>query len=158
MPQDWATSDEVAALQQIASADLAVSQASSLDVRGDYAAVGGSDGKVDIYSTEANSVERSFSIGEPITATVWIETKVILATAKGSVKVYDSGKQTASFQAHAGAVTGLCAHPGKRILASVGVDKSFVFYDLEALERVSRVYTDSGMFYVVSHLRLSACC
>lgn len=114
-------------------------------MQSDYAAVGGLDGKLDIWSAEANKVERSLDIGEPITATVWTETKVALGTAKGSVKVIDSGKETATFTDHAGPVTGLALHPGRRILASVGVDKSFVFYDLESLERVSRVYTDSGM-------------
>ncbi|KAK0703982.1 WD40-repeat-containing domain protein [Lasiosphaeria miniovina] len=151
VPKEWASSDEVAALEQVASTDLGVAQATSVDVNADYAAIGGADGKVDIYSAEANKVERSFDIGEPVTATVWIDTKVILATAKGSVRVFDSGKETATFQAHAGAVTGLCAHPGGRLLASVGIDKSFVFYDLEALERVSRVYTDDVLTACAFH-------
>jgi pre-mRNA-processing factor 19 len=155
IPEGWASSDEVAALQQAAYTDLAVSQASSLDVEteSDYAVVGGLDGKADIYSIQANNVERSLDVGEPVTATVWTGSKVILATSKGSVKVFDSGNETASFQVHAGAVTGLAVHPGGRILASVGVDKSFVFYDLEALEKVSRVYTDAGMLPSTTQLR-----
>src|SRR3954471_6016341 len=36
VPQDWATSDEVAALQPVASTDLAVSQATSLDIHSEY--------------------------------------------------------------------------------------------------------------------------
>lgn len=147
VPQGWASSDEVAALQQVAYTDLSVSQASSLAVESDYAAIGGLDGKADIYSIQANKVERSLDIGEPVTATVWTGSKVILATSKGSVKVYDSGNEAASFEAHAGTVTGLAVHPGGRILASVGVDKSFIFYDLETLEQVSRGYTDAGRFF-----------
>jgi pre-mRNA-processing factor 19 len=154
VPQGWASSDEVAGLQQVAYTDLTVSQASSLDTEAEYAAVGGLDGKVDIYSIQANNVERSLDIGEPVTATAWTGSKVIVATSKGSVKVLDSGSETASFQAHAGAVTGLSVHPGGRILASVGVDKSFVFYDLETLEKVSRAYTDAGMFFLPSQLML----
>lgn len=91
-------------------------------------------------------MERSLDIGEPVTCTVWTGSKVILGTSKGSVKVLDSGSEVASFHVHAGAVTGLTVHPGGRILASVGVDKSFVFYDLETLQQVSRGYTDAGMF------------
>lgn len=144
IPQGWASTDEVAAFQQVAYTDLTVSQASSLDVESGYAAIGGLDGKADIYSVQANKVERSLDIGEPVTATAWTGSKVILATSKGTVKVFDSGNETASFQAHAGAVTGLSVHPGGRILASVGVDKSFAFYDLDSLERVSRGYTDAG--------------
>lgn len=144
IPQGWATSDEVAALQQVAYSDLSVSQASSLDVASDYAAIGGLDGKVDIYSIQANKVERSLDIAEPVTATVWTGSKVVAATSKGTVKVFDGGSETASFQTHAGAVTGLAVHPGGRILASVGADKTFVFYDLDTLERVSRGHTDAG--------------
>jgi len=146
VPKGWATPDDVAALQQTTITDLSVSLASSLDTQGDHAAIGGLDGKLDIYSVDAGKVERSLDIGEPVTATVWIETKVILATAKGSVRVFDSGSEAATFKSHAGAITGLSLHPGNRILASVGADKSFVFYDIESLQQVSRVYTDSGMF------------
>jgi len=146
VPQGWASSDDVAGLQQVAYTDLTVSQASSLDTESDYAAIGGLDGKLDIYSIQANTVERSLDVGEPVTATAWTGSKVILATSKGSVKVFDSGSETASFQVHAGAVTGLSVHPGGRLLASVGVDKSFVFYDLETLQHVSRGYTDACMF------------
>ncbi|KAL2260470.1 hypothetical protein VTK26DRAFT_5515 [Humicola hyalothermophila] len=151
IPQGWASPDEVAALQQVAYTDLNVSQASSLAVESDYAAIGGLDGKVDIYAIQANKVERSLDIGEPVTATVWTGSKVILATSKGSVKVYDSGSEAASFESHAGAVTGLAVHPGGRIVASVGVDKSFIFYDLETLERVSRGYTDAALTCCAFH-------
>ncbi|KAL2182118.1 uncharacterized protein P884DRAFT_282221 [Thermothelomyces heterothallicus CBS 202.75] len=151
IPQGWASSDEVAALQQVAYADLAVSQASSLGIESDYAAIGGLDGKLDIYSIQANKVERTIDIGEPVTATVWTGSKVIVATSKGSVKVFDGGSETASFQAHAGAVTGLSVHPGGRLLASVGVDKSFIFYDLDTLQKVARGYTDASLTTCAFH-------
>ncbi|KAK4131557.1 Prp19-domain-containing protein [Trichocladium antarcticum] len=151
VPKGWASSDEVAALRQAAYTDLTVSQASSLDVEADYAAIGGLDGKVDIYSIQANKVERSLDVAEPVTATVWTGSKVVVATAKGAVKVFDNGDETASFQAHAGAVTGLAMHPGGRVLASVGVDKSFIFYDLDTLERVSRGYTDAALTSCAFH-------
>ncbi|KAL2123691.1 hypothetical protein VTJ04DRAFT_56 [Mycothermus thermophilus] len=151
IPQGWASADEVAALQQVAYTDLNVTQASSLDTESDYAAIGGLDGKLDIYSVQANTVERTLDVGEPITSTVWTGSKVIVGTAKGSVKVLDGGRETASFATHAGAVTGLAVHPGGRILASVGVDKSYVLYDLEALEKVSRVYTDAALTACAFH-------
>ncbi|KAH6627429.1 hypothetical protein F5144DRAFT_494004 [Chaetomium tenue] len=151
VPKGWANSDDVAALQQVAYTDLTVSQASSLDTESEYAAIGGLDGKLDIYSIQGNTVERTLEIGEPVTATAWTGSKVILATAKGSVKVFDNGSETASFQAHAGPATGLSVHPGGRILASVGVDKSFVFYDLESLEQVSRCYTDASLTACAFH-------
>ncbi|KAK4098891.1 hypothetical protein N658DRAFT_430950 [Parathielavia hyrcaniae] len=150
-PQGWASSDDVAGLQQVAYTDLTVSQASSLDIESDYAAIGGLDGKVDVYSIQANNVERTIDTGEPVTATAWTGSKVIVATSKGSVRVFDSGSETASFQVHAGAVTGLSVHPGGRILASVGVDKSFVLYDLDTLQKVSRGYTDAALTACAFH-------
>jgi hypothetical protein len=59
--------------------------------------------------------------------------------------VLDAGQSVASFTNHAGAATGLALHPCGDLLVSVGVDKSFVYYDLEKLTVISQVYTDSGM-------------
>lgn len=91
-------------------------------------------------------MERTLDVGEPITGTVWTENKVFLATSKGNVKALVSGEEKAAFQTHAGQVTGLSLHPGGRLLASTGVDKSFVFYDIDELKVVSHIYTDAGRF------------
>lgn len=56
----------------------------------------------------------------------------------------DNGQAVASFTSHAGAATGLALHPCGDLLLSVGVDKSFVYYDLSSMTVVSQVYTDSG--------------
>ncbi|KAK3400895.1 Diaminopimelate epimerase-like protein [Sordaria brevicollis] len=151
VPEGWATTEDVSALQQTAYTDLPVTQATSLALNGGYAAVGGLDGKVDLYSVEAKAHERSLEIGEPVTATVWTGNKVISATSKGSVKVVEGGVETGSVTEHAGAVTGLAVHPGEQILASVGVDKGIVFYDLQSLQRVARVYTDAELTSAAFH-------
>lgn len=100
-----------------------------------------------IYSVEGDKLERELNIEEPVTGATWAGSKVIFATAKGSVKIFDSGKEVASFSDHAGPVTGLSVHPSNDILATVGSDKSFVFYDLVNLQRATRVYTNSGKFF-----------
>lgn len=145
VPPEWATPDDISSLGQVGTTELTTTQPETLAVQQAHAAIGGLDGKLDIYSIEAKQVERSLDVGEPITATVWTENKVFLATSKGSVKALVSGEEKATFQAHAGQVTGLSLHPGGRIVASTGVDKSFVFYDIEELKVVSHIYTDSGM-------------
>ena len=99
---------------------------------------------VAIYSAEADKVERHIEIGEPVTDSVWFGSKLVFATAKGSVKVYDSGNEVASFSEHAGPATGVSIHPSGDILASVGTDKTVVVYDLADLRRAGRCYTDSG--------------
>jgi pre-mRNA-processing factor 19 len=55
------------------------------------------------------------------------------------------GDNETTFTSHAGSANGLALHPSGDILASVGVDKSFVFYDLPGGKPVTQVYTDSGM-------------
>ena len=119
-------------------------QTTTLTVQGGYAAIAGLDGDVAIYSVEGDKLERSFKIDEPVTGSTWAGAKVIFTTAKGTVKVFDSGTEVASFLDHAGPVTGLSVHPSNEILATVGSDKSFVFYDLVNLQRATRVYTNSG--------------
>lgn len=144
IPEGWTAAQDVAAFQIGTSNALPVPQTTTLTVQGAYAAIAGLEGNVAIYSVEADKLERSLSIEEPVTGATWAGAKVIFATAKGSVKIFDSGKEVASFSDHAGPVTGLSVHPSNDILASVGSDKSFVFYDLINLQRVTRVYTNSG--------------
>lgn len=122
------------------SESIPVPQASSLGIESGYAAVGGLTGDAAIFSIATGQTERSLKVDEPVTDTVWSGSKVAFATAKGSVKVFESGNEVASFSEHAGAATCLAMHPGGQILASVGADKSFVFYDLADLKRVTRVY------------------
>ena len=45
---------------------------------------------------------------------------------------------------HAGEVTAITLHPCGDILSSVGVDKSWVTYDLNTGKPVCQVYTESG--------------
>lgn len=148
MPEGWVSADEIAAFDKVASEDSPVQQASSIGLEGDYAAISGLQGDVAIFSVEAAKVERSLKVNEPITDTLWTGSRVIFATSKGSVKIYENGSEIASFSEHAGPATGLALHPCGDLLASVGSDKSFVLYDLSTLKRVSRVYTDSckGLF------------
>jgi pre-mRNA-processing factor 19 len=147
VPQGWAKPDDIAAFAVGTTNALPVPQATTLAVQEDYAAVGGLDGTVAIYSVEADKLERSLKVDEPVTDSIWVGSKVIVSTSKGSVKVFDSGSEVASFSDHAGAVTGLSLHPSQEILASVGSDKSFVLYDLVNLRRATRVYTNAGKFH-----------
>lgn len=108
-------------------------------------------GEFAIFSLEASKLERSLKVSEPVTDTVWTGQNVIFATSKGSVKVWQGGNEVASFAEHAGPATALALHPGAEILASVGSDKSFVFYDLTTLKRVTRVYTSSSLTSAAFH-------
>lgn len=79
------------------------------------------------------------------------KTLSVIAKSTGEVAVVDNGQAVASFTSHAGAATGLALHPCGDLLVSVGVDKSFVYYDLAKMTVISQVYTDSGMLFKVQH-------
>lgn len=113
--------------------------------------MGGLKGDAAIFSTANGQAERSLQINEPVTDTVWHDDKVMFATSKGSVKVWEKGSEVASFAEHAGAVTALSLHPGGTLLASVGTDKSFIFYDLARLRRVTRAYTGAALTACAFH-------
>ena len=136
----------MAAFGDAVSNALPVPQSTSLDIEGDYAALGGLGGQAALYSVKSNQLERELPIGEPVTDTLWVGSKLIFASSLGTVKVFEGGSEVASLAEHAGPATGLSGHPGGELLASVGSDKSVVFYDLNSYKRVSRAYAGAGEF------------
>jgi len=113
-----------------------------VDEAGQLVIIGGSDGVAGVYSIPENKVQHSFKAGGAITDAVWYGSQPIVSTSLGAVKVF--GENEITFTSHAGSANGLALHPSGDILASVGVDKSFVFYDLTGGKAVTQVYTDSG--------------
>ncbi|KAL2752374.1 hypothetical protein ACRALDRAFT_2126860 [Sodiomyces alcalophilus JCM 7366] len=156
IPEGWATSDDVTALQTTASTTLPVPNASCLALEGGHAAIGGPEGNAAVYSVEADKLERHVAVNEPITDAIWTGSKLIFATAQGNVKIFEDGNEVTSIADNAGAVTSLAMHPLGDLLAFVGVDKSIVFYDLDGSKRVGRRYCDAalttGAFHPDGHL------
>lgn len=146
MPEGWATADDISAFGNATTHSLPVPEATALSVGGASAAIGGLKGQAVVYATNEDKVEVSIAVEEPVTDAAWAEDKIAFATGQGSVKVFQEGNQVASLSEHAGAATALSLHPSGTILASVGTDKSIVFYDLASQKRVSRAYTDAGKF------------
>ncbi|KAI4863946.1 Prp19-domain-containing protein [Hypoxylon rubiginosum] len=151
VPSGWATTEDITSFAIQTTTPLPVSQATTISVEEGFAAVGGLQGDIAIYSIDSDTVERSLQVNEPVTDSIWDGTKVFFSTSKGSVKVLENGSEIASFSDHAGPATGLAMHPSKEILASVGSDKSFVFYDLANLQRATRVYTNSALTTCAFH-------
>ena len=117
------------------------------DSSGDLMLYGGQDGLAGIYSLSKQQSLQALKAGAPVTDVAWYGGNPILATKSGSVKVFDRGTESMSFKAHAGAVTAMAIHPSGEILASVGIDKSYVLYDLEESVVVSQTFTDSGKHF-----------
>jgi len=126
-------------------------EALALDSTGSTALIGGSDGALSTFSVEKQKITLKTegdgsAINDVVAYTQGRKTLAIVAKASGEVAVLDNDKTVATFNSHAGSATGLALHPCGDILLSVGVDKSFVYYDLESMAVVSQVYTDSGKY------------
>jgi pre-mRNA-processing factor 19 len=122
----------------------------ALDQSGDLILCGGTDGVAGIFSISLQKVVHTLKGGSHITDGLWTGTRAIIATASGVVKVFENGPETASFSRHAGEVTAIALHPSGDILASVGVDASFVFYDLTTSTVATQVDTNCG--WLPSHI------
>ncbi|KAI2636551.1 Prp19-domain-containing protein [Hypomontagnella submonticulosa] len=151
VPEGWATAEDITSFAIDKTNSLPVPQSTTVSVEEGYAAVGGLQGDVAIYSIDSDKVERSLQVNEPITDSIWDGTKVFFSTSKGSVKIFENGNEIASFSDHAGPATGISIHPSKEILASIGSDKSFVFYDLVNIRRATRVYTNAALTACAFH-------
>lgn len=146
MPDDWVTPDVVQTFKAIESSNPLNASARSipLDTSGDLALVGGVDGSAGVYSISQKKIVHELEVGNSaITDAIWVGIRAIFATSSGNVKIFESGTEVSSFDGHSGEVTALAVHPSKEILASVGPDKSYIFYDLTSLTQAIQVYTNS---------------
>ena len=147
VPEEWATSDEISRYRAVDTSEPLYPGGSTLAVQDDLALVGGSDGVAGIYSISTQKVVHAVKGGGgAITDGLWAGSRVVVSTGSGRVKVFESQQEVASFSVHAGEVSGLALHPSGEILASVGVDKSYVLYDLTTDQVLTQVYCDSGWY------------
>ena len=146
VPEDWTTSDTIQSFAPLNKSKSMYPGARtvSMDASGDLALLGGADGSAGIFSISQNKLVQEVSAGSAVTDTLWAGNKAIVGTSAGTIKVFDNGTESASFSGHAGEVNGLALHASGEILASVGVDKSYILYDLTASTQVLQIYTDSG--------------
>lgn len=116
----------------------------SVDPTGELALVGGVDGTVGVYSLSQKSVAQTLKTDGPVTDATWAGNKAVVSSATGSVKVFENGTEVASFASHAGEVTSVAVHATGDIVASVGVDKSYVLYDLSTNTVITQIFSDAG--------------
>lgn len=140
------TTEDVEAFKPKKLSDVAAgSQSIALDKSGDLVLFGGSDGTAGVFSVSEKKVTaRLEGAGGAVTDVQWIGSRIAIASSSGAVQVFDDGAEVSSFTRHAGAVTAVAVHPSGEILASVGVDKSFVFYDLEKSVVASQTFTNTS--------------
>ncbi|KAK8065743.1 cell cycle control protein [Apiospora hydei] len=151
IPEGTATSADISSYAVQGPVPGPVEDMSAFAHRDGHVAIGGHSGQVVFYNSVQSKLEYTLTLQEPVTASAWINYKIVLATASGSVKVFVDQQEVASFSEHSGPVTGLAVHPSLQLLASVSSDKSFVFYDLKESKRVARVFTDSALTTCAFH-------
>jgi pre-mRNA-processing factor 19 len=94
----------------------------------------------------------TLSAGSAVTDTLWWDSRAVVATSSGEIKIFEDGKEVATLGSHAGAVTSIALHPSKAILASAGADKRFMLYDLSNFKLVSQVYTEADITRCAFHV------
>jgi len=146
VPEGWASAETIESFGPAHTSEPLYpgGRSVALDASGDLTLVGGSDGIAGVYSLSQRQVLHALKGGAAITDTLWSGSQAIVSTAAGSVKIFDKATETANFSAHAGEISALALHPSGEILASVGVDKSYVLYDLVSSTPITQIYTDSG--------------
>ena len=146
MPKDWATPDNIQAFAPIMKIQNPYEGARTIcvDAANDLVLLGGTEGKAGVFSISGNKMTEEFSVGSPVTSALWAGGKAVVATSTGTIKVFENGTEMATLSGHAGEVSDMALHPSGEILASVGVDKSFIFYDLQTSTQALQVGTTSG--------------
>lgn len=148
VPDGWVDSESLGTFSSTNKSDPLVDgpRKFSLDVNGNLALLGGKDGRAGVYSISQQAFLYNFNVGShAVIDALWAGNQAVLATSGGSVSIFEDGIEVATISAHAGEVTALTIHPSGEILASIGEDKTFVFYDLTSSRPVKQVQTSSGM-------------
>lgn len=150
VPASWATEADLSALKPTDLTDAALpgSRALTIDSTGDFALFGGIDGTAIVYSLSQQKTVQSLNCGSgAITAAAWWDARPVVGLSTGEVKVFeDDSTEMSSARVHAGPVTSVSAHPCGDLIASTGVDKSYVIYDASSLKSLTRVFTEFGEY------------
>ncbi|KAJ9488022.1 hypothetical protein VN97_g5281 [Penicillium thymicola] len=153
VPEGWASSEAISTFKQTETSEPLYpgGRALSINTTGDLALVGGVDGVVGVYSLSQKTVVQTLKTDGPVTDATWAGDKAVVGSSTGSVKVFENGAEVASFASHAGEVTAVTVHATGDIVASVGVDKSYVLYDLATSTVVSQIFSDAALLSVSFH-------
>lgn len=142
MPHGWATSGDIESYTVVQTSEPQYPGATSIAVDASEQVVVGAS----IYSLGQNAKIDNLHINGKVTGSVWCGAVAAVSSSSGEVKTFSKGMEVQCFTVHAGAANGLAAHPSGKILASVGVDKSFVFYDISNERTLTQVFSDAGSY------------
>ncbi|KAL8694472.1 MAG: hypothetical protein Q9218_000885 [Villophora microphyllina] len=154
IPDGWVSTDALNSFTPVDKSEPLYSGAKSLalNTQGDSVLIGGRDGKIGVYSVQGKTIVHEMNAGPGmITDATWVGNRAVASTSTGDVRIFEDGVEVANFSGHAGQVTALALHPSGDILASVGVDKSYIFYDLSSNTIAAHVFTDAALTTAAFH-------
>ncbi|RPA98122.1 Prp19-domain-containing protein [Choiromyces venosus 120613-1] len=149
IPKDWTDVEGVSTFQTLRVLETPFSGASSvdLDAAGELTLVGGANGSSGIYSLAREDMATILKASDgAIVDVAWAGRNAITASAGGVLRIWDQqGSDSTTIKAHSGGLKALATHPRDDLLASVGEDKSWVVYDLEASKPVIQAYGEDAI-------------
>ncbi|KAL4816872.1 WD40-repeat-containing domain protein [Aspergillus spinulosporus] len=153
VPEGWATGEAISAYKPTESTDAFYpgGKALSVNASGDSILVETAEGTVGVFSLSQKQIIHTLQTNGRVTNVLWAGEKAVVASSTGSVKVFESGKEIANFNSHAGAATGLALHATGDIVASVGEDKSYVLYDLTTNGVILQNFSNASLLSVQFH-------
>lgn len=147
MPEHWATADTIQDFDANVVAEAVAPGATflAMDEAADSVLVGSSESSAAVFSVSAGKVIHTLQLGNgSALAGTWWGGRAIVATSAGAIKVFEGENELTSLSKHAGAATSVALHPCGDVLVSIGVDKSFVLYDLQELAPLMQQYLNTG--------------
>ena len=150
VPASWATGEMIEQFKPLKQVplDFEVSAPIAMSATGYFALLGGAQQSSGIFSVDTEVLRTNSTSGAgDVTATAYVGGCAAIGTDKGEVVViFENADSVTQFHSHEGKVAALSIHPSGELLASVGVDKSYVIYDLSSQAQAAKVFTDAGTF------------
>ena len=160
VPAEWATSDTLSLFKPVKTVDTSCADASFISVskENNLALVGSKRGGACTVQSPDGTVAEVVPGSVPITAGVWIGSRIALGTSTGKVQIVENGRELASFSAHSGSIAGMALHASGDILASASSDRTYALYDVESNQLLTQVQTSSGMLSIAFTTTLTDLC
>ncbi|KAI9733355.1 MAG: hypothetical protein M1834_003439 [Cirrosporium novae-zelandiae] len=154
VPEGWATTNLIQTYDLVEKIESVCPGCKSLcfDESSNLILMGGSAGMVEVFSLSQREVIQKLKVeGDSVNDAIWVGKKVIIGTSAGTVKIFEDGNPIAEFHSHAGPTMALAQHPCRDIIASAGIDKSYVLYDIVSSKALTQVYTSSELTTMKFH-------
>jgi len=150
VPKEWATPDVIGSYKVQKRSKMSGKSPGFLQLHqdGDLLLAPGNNGTAEIYSVSQGQHTNSFAPLDQKAATgllsdgLWSGDSIIVASRAGTIEL--RGAANAICRQDSTDVAAIALHPSGRILASAGLDKNIVLYDVQTMAVATRIHAESG--------------